>query len=82
MTSERKGQIALLIVKHMLRKEGIRLRPGFNREIASSAMQIGVSNEEAVEFAVELYQEAADEFIRSLQKPIVESRSQVNLDNT
>ena len=70
MTEQRKGQIALLIVKHQLRESRIRLRPGFNREIAHGAKQIGIPTEEAVEFAVDLYREATDEFIGSLQKPV------------
>ena len=74
MTEQRKGQIALLIVKRMLRENRIRLRPGLNREIAHGAKQIGISTEEAVEFAVELYREATDEFIGSLRKPFVESK--------
>lgn len=80
MTEQRKGEIALRIVKHMLREKGVRLRPGFNREIADGAKKIGVPTEEAVEFAVSLYREATEEFITSLQKPIVESRSRVNPD--
>ena len=68
MTEERKGQIALLIVKHALREKGVRLRPGFNREIAHNAKQIGIPTEEAVEFAVELYREATDGIHRLVSK--------------
>ncbi len=72
MTEQRKGEIALLIVKRMIREKGLRLTPGLNREIANKAKQIGINPQDAVEFAVELYKELTDEFISALQKPIVE----------
>ena len=65
MTEERKGQIALLIVKHILHENSARLRPGFKRKIAHSAKQVGILAEEADEFAVDLYRETTDEFIAS-----------------
>lgn len=71
MTEQRKGEIALLIVKYMVREKGVRLRPGQNRELANQAKQIGVPVKEAVEFAVDLYREATDEFIKAIQTPVV-----------
>ena len=54
MTEERKGQIALLHLKAKLQDEGIRLKPDMRRQIANEAKRIGISVEEATQFAEEL----------------------------
>ena len=69
MTEERKGQIALLLMKKQLRESGIKLRRGLNRELANEAKTIGISYEEAVEFVTEVYRELFDAQIASLAKP-------------
>jgi len=65
MTEARKGQIALLFVKHQHREKGIKLRQGLNRELAKLAKALGISYEEVVEFATEVYRELFDQQIAS-----------------
>ncbi|MEK7642362.1 MAG: hypothetical protein AAB392_01060, partial [Patescibacteria group bacterium] len=69
MTEERKGQIALLYMKQQLRQNGIKLRPGINRELANQAKTWGITYEEAVEFVTEMYRELFNAQIASLAKP-------------
>lgn len=69
MTEERKGQIALLLMKKQLRENGIKLRRGLNRELANEAKAIGITYEESVEFVTEVYRELFDAQIASLAKP-------------
>ncbi len=64
LTEERKGQIALLYVKEMKRKNGIDLKPNMRREIANMAKEIGVPVEEAMEFMEEIAREIFDEAFR------------------
>ena len=51
MNKERMGEIALLIFKNKLREDGVRLRPGFRREIGNEASKIGIAPAELGEFA-------------------------------
>lgn len=77
MTEERKGRVALLLVKQQIRQHGIKLRPGLNRELANGAKTLGIPYEEAVEFITEVYRELFDQQIASLAKtPAAESVSQ------
>jgi len=50
MDDIRKGQLALLLIKHQLRERGIRLTPNFRREVGNKAKATGVPIEEAMEF--------------------------------
>ncbi len=68
MTEERKGQIALMYFKKEMLDNGIKLRPGFNREIANEAKTLGIQYTEAVEFVTEIYRELFDQQIASLAK--------------
>jgi len=76
MTEERKGQIALLLLKDRLRSEGIRLKPDIKRDIGNQATKIGVPIEEAVQFVEGLVREMVEEVFPP------RSQSFVNLDNT
>ncbi len=61
MTEERKGQIALLLLKDRLRNEGVRLKPDMKREIGNQATKIDVPIEEAMQFVEELVRELVEE---------------------
>ena len=62
LSKERKGEIALLALKHQKKKEGIRLCPDtFQRDIGNMSKSLGISKEEALEFARELVDEAVKE---------------------
>ena len=69
MDANRKGQIALLIIKHQLGEKGVQLTSNFRRRIGNLAAQIGVSTNEAMEFAQEIITEMMNEaFAKSEQK--------------
>lgn len=51
MTKERKGEIALLCMKKIMRDKGVRLGKNSRREIGNEADSIGISIEEMSEFA-------------------------------
>ncbi len=61
MDEVRKGQIAFLFLKHKIREEGIRLSPNFQRQVGNTAKVIGISMEEAMEFAEIVMGEIFDE---------------------
>lgn len=61
MDDIRKGQIALLLIKHQLREKGVRLTPSLKREIGNEAKAIGISTEEAVEFVEPIIRELVEE---------------------
>ncbi len=61
MDEIRKGQIALLYLKNKIREEGVRLTPNMKRQIGNTAKAIGISTEEATEFAEMMVRELVDE---------------------
>ena len=61
LSDERKGQIALRVLKHQLQEKGIRLTPNFRREIGNEAKVIGIQIEEARQFMEEIIRELVDE---------------------
>jgi|GEM_PF-2780222 len=61
MEESRKGQIAILVVKSILREKGIRLSSNYRRELGNEAKNIGISFEEFLEFAEPLIRELVDE---------------------
>jgi len=61
MDDKRKGEIALLCVKLKLRKDGIRLAQNTRREIGSTAKELGISTDEASEFAELMVRQLVDE---------------------
>ena len=60
MDDVRKGQIAFLFLRRQIREKGIRLTPSFRREVGNEAKAIGVSFEEAMEFAEGLVREVIE----------------------
>lgn len=62
LSKERKGEIALLVLKFQKKKEGIKLCPDtFKRDVGNMAKSIGISKEEALEFAREIVEETVKE---------------------
>ena len=61
MDEIRKGQIALLYLKNNVREEGVRLTPNMKRQIGNTAKAIGISVEEAMEFAEIMVRELVEE---------------------
>ena len=60
MDAARKGEIALLVLKAKIRRDGVRLGPNHRRETGNAAKEIGITFEEAMEFSEELIREAVD----------------------
>lgn len=62
LSKERKGEIALLALKHQKKKEGVKLCPEtFQRDVGNMAKALGISKEEALEFAREIVEETVKE---------------------
>lgn len=61
LTEERRGQIALEIVKARFRKDGLRLSSSARRELGAMASDIGVSLTELEEFLFDLLPELVGE---------------------
>lgn len=61
LSEERRGQIALALVKAKFRKEGLRLSSSARRELGATAAEIGVSIEELEQFVFDLLPELVGE---------------------
>ncbi|MFT5179635.1 MAG: hypothetical protein ACI9GH_000537 [Candidatus Paceibacteria bacterium] len=61
LTPERRGEIAILFLKHKLRQTGIKFSKETRREITNVAKSVGVSDEEALAFVQELALELFNE---------------------
>lgn len=61
MDDIRKGQIALAYLKYKLREEGVRLTPNLRQRVDNTAKAIGISTEEAMEFAEGIVRELVEE---------------------
>lgn len=68
MDETRKGQIALMFLKHQLRQKGVRLTPNFKREIGNEAKAIGISLEEATAFVETIVRELVEETFAKTSK--------------
>ena len=62
MDEKRRGEIALLIVKKMISKEGIRVSPGILDDLAE---ETGVAIDELKEFARTILKELIEEYLGS-----------------
>ena len=58
------GEIAVLLLKHIVRKKGIYLSPDDKREIGNIAKEIGIPVEELKQFAKPIVQELLDECLK------------------
>lgn len=63
MTAERQGEIALIYLRAKLRREGITIksRADMHRAMANEAKNIGISFDEAIEFAEIFAREIVEE---------------------
>jgi hypothetical protein len=61
MDQVRQGEIALLLVKHLIRKRGIMVSRDNMRDLGNTAKAIGVSLDELKQFAKPIIQELLDE---------------------
>ncbi len=61
MDPKRQGEIALMVVKYLMRKRGIQLSQSHTREFGNAAKDIGVPVEELRLFVKPLAQELLDE---------------------
>ena len=64
LTEERKGQIAIKVLKFKMFKDGIRLSKDTPREFSNAAKELGVPVEEFKEFAKEITQECLDKVFK------------------
>lgn len=61
ISTQRQGEIALAYLKARIRREGVTIKPGMNRAIANEAKNLGITTEEAGEFAEMLVREVVEE---------------------
>ena len=61
MDEVRKGQIALMVLKHVMRRSGLHLSQHTLREVGSAAKEMGIPVEELKQFAKPLIQEFLNE---------------------
>lgn len=61
ISKERQGELALMYLKDKLRNEGVTIKANMQRQTAQQAKQLGISPEEAAEFAEMLVREIVDE---------------------
>lgn len=61
MDEKRKGEIAVMLLKHQMSQKGIRLTPNFKREVGNEAKAIGLHVEEVAELAEIFIRELVEE---------------------
>lgn len=61
ISKERQGEIALLYLKNKLRRDGVTIKPNMQRQTGNEAKELGISPEEAAEFAEMLVRELMEE---------------------
>ena len=68
MDDKRQGEIAILMVRHVMRERGFALSESFARELGNIAKAIEVPVEELREFVKPLMQELLDECFSGKKK--------------
>lgn len=68
MSKERQGEIALLHLKSKVRRSGVSVGENTVRQVHSSAKEIGISPEEAMEFFEILARELFEETFHKTKK--------------
>ena len=61
MDDKRKLEIAMAVLRYILRKQGVRIAQDSGRQLVNAAKAMGVSVEELKQFAKPLIQELLDE---------------------
>ena len=72
LTKERKGEIALTLVKYKLKREALQL-DNIKRRLASASKELGINVKELSEFTEELIRETVDEAFPKINEPPTES---------
>ncbi len=62
MDEKRRGEIAIALLKYQAGRKGIRLSPGFTKELSNAAKRTGISQDELKEFARLLLEELIADF--------------------
>jgi len=65
MDKIRQGEIAVLVVKYAMRKQGIRFSEETIRDLGNVAKKLGIKSQELKEFFQPLVEEMVDEFFSS-----------------
>ncbi len=65
MSRERQGEIALKVLKYMLRQRGVTLSPDKMREFGNLAKETGIPVDELKTFAKPIFQEMLDDCFAS-----------------
>jgi hypothetical protein len=60
LSEARKGEIALRVLKAKIQRDGVRIGPHLQREIANEAKKLGISPEEAREFMADIVYELVE----------------------
>ncbi len=68
---KRKGEIAYLYLKHLLKEDGLEIDRHFRRRIGNIAKQTGIPFPEALEFATELATDLLTE-VSDKSKPVTD----------
>ena len=61
LSEARKGEIALLVLKHKMRDEGVKITPHYLRSIGNVAKSTGIPKDELTMFVESLTRELVDE---------------------
>ena len=61
MDEKRKGEIAIVLLKYRMGREGIRLNPDFKRDLGNVAKETGIPQNELKEFGRILVEELLEE---------------------
>jgi hypothetical protein len=61
ISKQRQGELALMYLKNKLRHEGVTIKPNMQRQAANEAKELGISPEEAAEFAEMLVRDIVEE---------------------
>ena len=61
MTDSRKAEIAILLIKEVIREKGVVLTPSFRQDMERDAKDLGIPVDEFMEFVEPIIRELVDE---------------------
>mgnify|MGYP001570258738 CR=1 FL=1 len=61
MDTKRQGEIALVLLKHLMRKKGLNLSPSMMRDFGNASKETGIPIDELKQFSKSIMQEMLDE---------------------
>ncbi|MFZ2500463.1 MAG: hypothetical protein WAW90_00540 [Minisyncoccia bacterium] len=68
MDTKRQGEIALLYLKDKLQSDGLKIQPDMRRQVLATARKLGISPEEAIEFAEILVRDFVEKGLAKLKQ--------------